>query len=55
MFKKVFDNVFNEQKDWVIAEIERAGQLPPLDDDLTAKKFEPAIELVYEDSFQGAV
>ena len=55
VFKKVFENVFNEQKDLVIAEIERTGQLPPLDDDLTARKFEPAIELVYHDAFESAV
>jgi len=55
VFKKVFENVFNEQKDLVIAEIERTGQLPPLDDDQTARKFEPAIELVYHDAFESAV
>ncbi len=55
MFKRVFDNVFNEQKDLVVAEIKRTGQLPSLDDDLTAKKFQPAIELVYHDSFESAV
>ena len=55
VFKKVFDNVFSEQKDLVIAEIERTGQLPTLIDENTAKRFEPAIELVYHDAFESAV
>jgi len=55
VFKKIFENVFNEQKDLVIAEIERTGHLPELNDDQTAKKFEPAIELVYHDAFESAV
>ena len=55
VFKKVFDNVFNEQKNQVIAEIKRTGKLPPLDDSKTAKKFQPAIELVYHSAFEGAV
>jgi HK97 family phage portal protein len=55
MFKRVFENVFNEQKDLVIAEIERTGQLPTLIDEDTAKRFEPAIELVYHDAFESAI
>ena len=55
MFKRVFNDVFIQQGELVIAEFERTGNLPPLDDDLTAKKFESAIELVYEDAFNGAI
>jgi len=56
VFKKVFDNVFNEQKNQVVAELERTGQLPvSLDDTKTAQKFQPAIELVYHDAFESAV
>ena len=56
VFKKVFDNVFNEQKNQVIAELERTGQLPAnLDDTKTAQKFQPAIELVYHSAFSEAV
>uniref|UniRef100_A0A6M3KTG5 Putative portal protein n=2 Tax=viral metagenome TaxID=1070528 RepID=A0A6M3KTG5_9ZZZZ len=55
MFNKVFENVFNDQKEKVVAEIERTGELPPLDDEDTAKRFEAAIQLVYEDSFNEAV
>ena len=56
MFNNVFESVFNDQKDYVIAELERTGHLPvQLDDDKTAKKFQPAIELVYQSGFEGAV
>ncbi len=56
MFTRVFDSVFDEQKDIVIAELNRVGHLPDnLDDVKTAKKFEPAIELVYHSGFEDAV
>ena len=55
MFTKVFEQVFSAQKEKVIEELERTGQLPPLDDDKTAKRFEAAIEMVYEDAFAEAV
>jgi len=56
VFKKVFDSVFNEQKNQVVAELERTGHLPSeLNDDLTAQKFQPAIELVYHSAFNEAV
>ena len=56
VFKKVFDNVFDEQRDFVVSELERTGKLPAsLDDTKTAQKFQPAIELVYHDSFESAV
>ncbi len=55
VFKKVFENVFNEQKDLAIAELEATRQLPTLIDEQTAKKFEPAIELVYHSAFEEAV
>jgi hypothetical protein len=31
------------------------GELPVLNDEETAKRFEVAIQLVYEDAFEGAV
>ena len=56
MFKRVFGNVFEEQKKLVVAELERTGHIPnELNDDLTAKRFEPAIQLVYESGFDEAV
>jgi len=55
VFERVFESVFNEQKDLVIAELERVGHLPELDDEKTAKRFEPAIELVYQSGFEDAV
>jgi len=55
MFTRVFDSVFDEQKELVIAELERTGQLPVLDDVKTAKRFQPAIELVYLSSFEDVV
>uniref|UniRef100_A0A6M3K1G3 Uncharacterized protein n=1 Tax=viral metagenome TaxID=1070528 RepID=A0A6M3K1G3_9ZZZZ len=56
VFKKVFESVFNDQKDYVISELERTGHLPvQLDDEKTAKRFNPAIELVYQSGFESAV
>jgi len=55
MFTRVFDSVFDEQKELVIAELERTGQLPVLDDVKTAKRFQPAIELVYLSAFEDVV
>jgi HK97 family phage portal protein len=56
MFNKVFESVFNEQKNQVIEQLKRYGKIPrKLDDEKTAKKFEPAITLVYESSFQDAI
>ena len=55
VFEKVFESVFNDQKEQVIAELERVGHLPELDDVKTAKQFEPAIQLVYESGFEDAV
>uniref|UniRef100_A0A6M3LRU9 Uncharacterized protein n=1 Tax=viral metagenome TaxID=1070528 RepID=A0A6M3LRU9_9ZZZZ len=56
MFTRVFESVFNDQKDLVISELERTGHLPvQLDDEKTALKFKPAIELVYQSGFESAV
>jgi hypothetical protein len=55
MFKRVSDDVFKHQSSLVIAEFARTGNLPPLDDETTAKRFEAAIQLVYEDAFESAV
>ena len=56
MFKRVFDNVFDEQKRQVVEQYEKTGKIPDsLIDENTARKFEPAIELVYESAFEDAV
>ena len=56
VFKKVFDSVFEGQKNQVVAELERTGHIPnELNDDLTAQKFQPAIELVYHSAFEDAL
>ena len=56
MFKRVFDSVLDEQKKFVVEVYEKTGKLPDsLIDESTAQKFQPAIELVYHDSFNEAV
>ena len=56
MFKRVFDSIFDEQKDLVLEQYKREGTLPnDLIDERTAQKFEPAIKLVYESSFDDAI
>jgi len=55
MFKKVFENVFSNQSEYIIDYYENHGELPDLNDEETAKKFEAAIQLVYEDSFNEAI
>ncbi len=55
MFQKVFSRVFVEQKNQVIESLEKTGKLPELDDEKTAQKFQPAIELVYHSAFNEAV
>ena len=55
-FKRVFDNVFEGQKKFVVEEYQRTGQLPDgLNDKETAQKFQPVIELVYHSAFEDAV
>jgi SPP1 gp7 family putative phage head morphogenesis protein len=55
-FKRVFTQVFNTQKDAVIAHMLYSGKLPnDLNDDLTARFFKPIIELSYYNAFEGAV
>ena len=56
MFNRVLDNVFDGQKKLVLEQYEKTGAIPnDLMDENTAKKFEPAIELVYESAFEDAV
>ena len=56
MFKRVFENVFNEQKKIILEQYAKLGTIPnDLIDENTAKKFEPAIELVYHSAFEEAV
>ena len=52
----MFNSVFDEQKKLVVEQYKKTGQLPnDLIDENTAKKFEPAIELVYDSAFEDAV
>jgi HK97 family phage portal protein len=56
MFKRVFESVFDDQKKFIVEQYEKTGTLPnDLIDENTAKKFEPAIELVYESAFTEAI
>ena len=56
MFKRVFESVFDEQKKHIVEQYTRTGSLPnDLIDENTAKKFEPALGLIYEDAFNEAV
>ncbi len=55
MFKRVFNDVFKNQSEYISDYYSKHGQLPSLIDEETAKRFEAAIQLVYEDAFKGAV
>ena len=55
VFKKVFNDVFQNQNKEISDYYEKNGQLPTLNDEETAKRFEAAIQLVYEDAFESAV
>ena len=55
MFKRVFNDIFGKQAKEISDYYERHGELPPLNDEETAKRFEPAMQLVYEDAFEGAI
>ncbi len=55
MFKRVFNDVFGKQAKEISDYYSKNDQLPALIDEETAKKFQPAIELVYESAFQEAV
>ena len=55
MFKKVFNDVFKSQSEYMSDWYEKHGELPVLNDEDTAKRFEAAIELVYHDAFESAV
>ena len=56
MFRRVFESVFEEQGAMILEQYKRLGNIPQdLDDDKTAKKFEAAIEMIYEDAFEEAV
>lgn len=54
-FRRVFNRVFDEQKKQIVDTFEKTGQLPGLNDEDTAKKFEPIIELVYSSGFDDAL
>ena len=55
VFKKVFNDVFMHQSDYMSNYYSKHGELPVLNDEDTAKRFEAAIELVYHDAFESAV
>jgi len=56
MFKRVFNDVFMNQSRKIADIYSTTGQLPnDLNDEETAKRFEVAISLVYEDAFESAV
>ena len=55
VFKKVFNDVFKNQSEYMSDWYSKHGELPVLNDEDTAKRFEAAIELVYHDAFESAV
>ncbi len=56
MFTSVFNNVFDEQKDYVVDIFEKTNDLPiSLNDEETARRFEQAIEMVYVGGFESAL
>ena len=55
MFKGVFSKVLKEQEKDILTYFEQSGNLPELNDNDTAKKFQPAIKEVYENSFKEAI
>lgn len=55
-FRRVFGHIFDEQKKSITDAFEKAGQLPnDLNDEQTAKRFEPTIEMVYASGFEDAL
>ena len=55
VFKRVFDDVFEKQSKEISDYYEKNGQLPTLNDEETAKRFEAALRLTYEDAFTEAI
>ncbi len=56
VFKRVFEYIFNTQKNTIVEQYQKTGALPQdLNDEETAKRFEAAIELVYHDAFESAI
>ncbi len=55
MFKRVFNNIYQEQNKQVAGYFEKNGTLPEFNDLELADKFKPAIKEVYESSFKEAV
>ena len=55
VFKRVFNDVFKHQSQEIADYYRTSGQLPTLVDEETAKRFEAAISLTYEDAFESAV
>ena len=55
VFKRKFHDVWSKQSREISDYYSTNGKLPDLNDEDTAKQFEPVIELVYHDAFEGAV
>lgn len=61
MFKRVFENIFDEQKGQIIGHFEKMGTIDSIllnsdiEIDKTSQKLQPAIELVYHSAFKDAV
>ena len=55
MFKRVFNDVFKNQSEYMSDYYSKHGELPVLNDEDTAKRFEAALTLTYEDAFNGAL
>ena len=56
MFKKVFNDVVMQQGREIADNYRTTGQLPnDLNDENTAKRFEGALEMVYEDALENAI
>ena len=55
VFKKVFNEVFSNQSQEISDYYSKNGELPSLVDEEIAKRFEAAIQLVYEDAFESAI
>ena len=49
------ERYYAEHPDLLKAQARKTGNISGLDDEQTAQKFQPAIELVYESAFEEAV
>ncbi len=54
LFQKIFNKVYTEQRDYLSSQYETFQKLVDLNDEDTAKKFKPVIEMVYLTSYEEA-